>query len=310
MLIALVAALSISQQSAHESLRSEAQQLRSLTKSAVAQEFLNAVDRLPAYEPRKLFRHKETREYYSQQSAGGVSDLEEVATSQQLYYYTKYGTPLAYVRALEILGQHGLASLKGKAVLDFGYGTVGHLRLMSLAGARPTGVDVDPFLPALYSLPSDRRGVNMVHGFWPGTPSVRTAVGGPFDLFASKNTLKRGYVHPEREVDKRLLVNLGVTDEEFVRQMFRSLKPGGWAIIYNLSPAPSKPDEPYKPWADGRCPFSRATLLKAGFQVLAHDANDDVAARAMGRALGWDQSGMNLESDLFGTYTLLRRPAL
>ena len=87
------------------------------------------------------------------------------------------------------------------------------------------------------------------------------------------------------------------------------LAPRGRVLIYNLSPAPSKPDEPYRPWTDGRCPFPRELFEREGFRVLAYDANDDVAARAMGRALGWDQgaSGMKLETDLFAHYTLLER---
>ena len=41
------------------------------------------------------------------------------------------------------------------------------------------------------------------------------------------------------------------------------------------------------------------------------DADDSTAARAMGRALGWDQGehGMDLENDLFATYTLVQKPS-
>jgi len=97
------------------------------------------------------------------------------------------------------------------------------------------------------------------------------------------------------------------TAETFVRAMFDLLKPGGFALIYNLCPAPSQEGEPYKPWSDGRSPFARALYEKTGFSVVAFDADDTPAARAMGRALGWAEQ-MDLEKDLFATYTLLRKP--
>jgi hypothetical protein len=47
----------------------------------------------------------------------------------------------------------------------------------------------------------------------------------------------------------------------------------------------------------------------AGFRVIEFDRDDSPAARAMGHALGWDQGNgaMDLEKDLFATYTLVRR---
>jgi hypothetical protein len=132
-------------------------------------------------------------------------------------------------------------------------------------------------------------------------------VGGGYDVFVSKNTLKRGYIHPEQQVDPRMLVHLRVDDETYVRAVFDLLKPGGFALIYNLSPAPAKEGEPYKPWADGRSPFTRELYERVGFAVVAFDLDDSAAAREMGKALGWAE-GMDLEKDLFGTYTLLRKP--
>jgi hypothetical protein len=87
----------------------------------------------------------------------------------------------------------------------------------------------------------------------------------------------------------------------FVRALHDALKPGGRALIYNLCPAPAPPGKPYIPWADGRSPFTRSTWESAGFEILAFDADDTAAARAMARALGWD------EKDLFSTHKLVRR---
>jgi hypothetical protein len=43
--------------------------------------------------------------------------------------------------------------------------------------------------------------------------------------------------------------------------------------------------------------------------VVAFDRDDTAAARAMGRALGWDRGGMDLENDLFATWSLFEKPA-
>ena len=48
---------------------------------------------------------------------------------------------------------------------------------------------------------------------------------------------------------------------------------------------------------------------KPTIQVLAFDQDDNAPARALGKALGWDQGNppMDLENNLFGHYTLARR---
>ena len=88
---------------------------------------------------------------------------------------------------------------------------------------------------------------------------ISYTVGGGYDLFISKNTLKKGYVHPERPVEKRRLLNLDVDDEAFVRALHAALKPGGWVMIYNITPAPSPPDVPLcsPPMAEGGIRFRR-----------------------------------------------------
>ena len=131
-------------------------------------------------------------------------------------------------------------------------------------------------------------------------------VEGNFHLFVSKNTLKRGYIHPARPVDPGRLVHLGVSDEVFVTSVYRLLKPGGLFLIYNLHPAQAADDQPYLPWADGRSPFARDLCERLGFEVLTFDKDDSQAARHMGRLLGW-QDQMDLQHDLFATYTLLQR---
>ena len=186
------------------------------------------------------------------------------------------------------------------------------------------GVEVDPLLRALYSGPADQGAIArsaqaagrgkpgrllLVDGRWPADAAARASAGGGFDLVISKNTLKRGYIHPEREVNPRMLVHLGVDDSTYVAALASVVKPGGWVLIYNLSPALSKPDQPYLPWSDGRCPFARELLERAGFEVVLYDFDDGEAARAQGHALGWDAGPkpMDLANDLFAHATLLRK---
>jgi len=298
--------------------------LEPLTGSAWVKRWLAAVSTLPAPEARTVFRDKETRTYYSPGEAERLpreerEALERLDLPATYYYTTRYGTPLAYARALDLAAADGFEPAPGAKVLDFGCGGIGPLRLLAALGLETVGVDVDSSLRALYRKPEDlgpvhlpggpAGSVSLVIGRFPADEEARRDVGGGYDLVISKNTLKNGYLHPERPVDKRMLIDLGVSDEQFARTIHSILKPGGRFMIYNLAPAPSPPDQPYKPWSDGRTPFPREMLEAAGFQVVAFDVDDSPAARTMGRALGWDRgdSPMDLEHDLFATWTLVRR---
>ncbi|MGE0479185.1 MAG: hypothetical protein AB7Q17_01815 [Phycisphaerae bacterium] len=307
-------------------LRREAEALRPIFETELVTRFLDATADLPKIAPRKLWRDADTRAYLLPGEVEKLAPdrraaLLERAADERVYYLTKYGSPLAYARALELLAQHGLSDVRGRRVLDFGYGGIGHLRLLAALGADAVGVDVDSFLPALYHEASDvgvvkgRHGhdgrVTLVNGRWPAEPEAVHAVGGAYDVILSKNTLKRGYIHPARETDERMLIKLGVDDATFVKALFDALKPGGVVLVYNLCPAAAPPDKPYIPWADGRSPFSREAWEAAGFRVLAFDTQDDEAARRMGAALGWDagERQTKLADDLFAWYTLVERPA-
>ena len=126
--------------------------------------------------------------------------------------------------------------------------------------------------------------MKLIHGRFPADPKVVAAVGVGYDLFLSKNTLKRGYIHPAEKVDPRMLVNVGVDDPAFLKAVAATLKPGGWFVIYNLCPAPNAAGKPYIPWADGRCPFSAEDLAAAGFETLVRDAVED-----QGRPRAWSR---------------------
>jgi hypothetical protein len=315
------AAVAIRQDSVVAEIRAEAEALAPLMATRTAKDFLAAAKLLPNIRDRVLYRDAE-RKYYSAATANRLTApqreaLEEVKFDERFYYEGRYGTPVAYCRALDLVAGAGLGDLRGQRVLDFGYGMIGQLRMMALQGADVTGVEIQPYLPLLYGEAGDqgamrgwggRRGsVKLVHGRWPAEQDVIRRVGTGYDLILSKNTLKRGYIHPERPVDERMTVQLGVDDETYVRRTFGALKSGGYFLIYNLSPAQAPPDKPYIPWADGRCPFPRALLESAGFTVLAYDEDDTAFVRRMGRLLKWDEQGMDLENDLFAHYTLARK---
>ncbi|MDP1826173.1 MAG: hypothetical protein Q8L48_23100 [Archangium sp.] len=218
------------------------------------------------------------------------------------YVYARITEPLGYARPLDVLAAAGF-SPKGKKVLDFGYGNIGQLLMLSRLGAEVHGVEVDALIPLATRSVIGK--VVLHHGFFAGDAKLVKELGGGFDLFMSKNTLKRGYVHPAQPKDAKGQIDLGLDDQKVLGLIFGMLKPGAFFYIYNLAPAQA---EPYKPMADGRCPWSREVLQAAGFEVLAYDADDSTKARQMGHLLEWDAEGDDLQKTLFATYTLLRRP--
>lgn len=317
-----------------EGLTAEAGKLRPLVKTEAVKALLDAVPALPEPSPRLLFRSKDRRSALSASEYDAMTE-EERAKYQpyprppMFYYYTGYGSPLIYVRPLDLIAERagwgGADGFKGKKILDFGYGLIGHLRLLAMRGADVTGIEVSPVLRALYSEPGDTgeiKGVEgsgvqgtlrLLHGFWPGEARVKEAAGEGYDLFISKNVLKRGYIHPpkDREVDERQLIKLGVDDATFLKEMHRLLKPGGYALIYNISPAqnPKDGEKPYLPHADGEFPFGRAAAEQAGFEVIAFDQPDHEAVLDVWMALGinGELSREEQAKDLFAMWTLLRK---
>ena len=271
-----------------------------------------------------VYVNKETREAIPAADAAKLTEEQlkgygKRDIDDRFYYYTRYGTPVAFVRPVEILGKAGVKTADGLKLVDFGFGSIGQLKALAGSGADVTGIEVDPVLKLMYAgepgkvtrCAASGKGrdgsISLAFGQFPKDASIVKQVGGGYDVFISKNTLKHGYIHPEKEVDPRMLVHLDVDDETFVRSVYDALKPGGFFLIYNLHPAPSKPGEEYSPMSDGRSPFSTETFAKVGFKVLAFDVDDSAAARAMGSTFGWGTPA-ELEKDIFGTYTLAQKP--
>ena len=92
--------------------------------------------------------------------------------------------------------------------------------------------------------------------------------------------------------------------------MRSDIKPGGVFLIYNIAPAQNPPEKPYLAHADGRCPFERALLEKAGFEVTEFDRVDTEAIYGYWKTLGYDKGASREEAlkDLFALYTLCRKP--
>jgi hypothetical protein len=312
-----------------EQIRTEAAALQPLVKTDLARRFLAATADLPAVtEDRVVWWDGRNRRALRPDDAAKLSPAElegfkKLDLGERFYYYTAYGSPLAYVRALDLAAEAGLGSVDGRRIVDFGYGGIGQLRLLASLGADVTGVEVLELLRDLYREPLDTGAIarsaasaapgppgrlTLVHGRFPADAAVVEAVGAGHDLFMAKNVLKLGYVHPERQADPRTLVDLGAGDEAFLAAVHAALAPGGLLVIYNLYPKQAPPDAPYIPHATGECPFERALVERCGFEVIAFNRDDTEAARAMGEALGWRES-MDLESDLFAMVTILRRGA-
>jgi SAM-dependent methyltransferase len=310
-------------------LKAEAEALRPVfAGSPQILAFLDATKALPDPGPRGLWLAQDRskalipREYEAL-PASEKSFYRFRVFQPEFYYMTGYGSPLIYARALQIAADHGV-DLPTAKIFDFGYGHIGHLRLLASLGARVHGVEVEPVFRALYSAPNDTGNIPLAdpstgeakfgtlilhHGRWPAEKFLVDGVGGDFDLIISKNVLKRGYVRPEREADPRMLVDLGVEDDVFIQALHDALKPGGLALIYNIAPPQNAEGQPYIPHADARCPWDRERLEKAGFRVWAFDEDDSAPIRRVWSALGLfsDEEAKNPERYIFAKYTLLER---
>lgn len=292
--------------SARETIRKEAQALRPLAESDIGRAFLDASMELPPMTPRQVWFDRVRRSALTPAAYDSLVESERVGYRKidvtENWYYRLYSSPLAYLRALDFAAAAGMTSVDGARIADFGFGNMGQVRALASMGAYVTGIEIGGMLDAMYRLPDDRgplaraksagpgnRGeVRLVFGQFPATDAIIREVGTGYDVFMSKNTLKLGYIHPERETDPRNLVHLGVDDSTYVARVHAALKPGGLFLIYNLHGQQSPPGENYKPWATGECPFERGLMERAGFEIVKWNADDSKKAREMGRALGWN----------------------
>jgi hypothetical protein len=312
----------------------EAGALRPLVSSGLALELLGAVGELPEPPTRTVYRNREKGLAISEASWKVLPKAERAAfkprvCSAEFFHASGYGSPLVYVRLLDLLGKQKGAegmTLWGMKVMDFGFGAIGHLRAMAAAGAEAHGVEVEPLLGALYgesgdtgTLDAGKKGKVGVHiGRWPAESAIVKSVGGGYDVITSKNTLKAGYIHPTppagKTVDPKQTIDLGVDDAAFLKAVHGALKPGGWLVIYNICPAQSPAEDlskPYIPWADGKSPYSKEQYEAAGFEVVVLDEEDAAWAIDAFTALGYSQGATKAEmkSQYFCWWTIARKKA-
>lgn len=306
----------------------QAEALRSIATTPAANAWLDEAARLPEPSARTMYvrRSTEGNVAYTQEEFDEAPEDEQARVRRFAgrYYETFYGSPLAYLRAID-LGAQALAegdepfSLEGARVFDLGYGQIGQLRMLAQAGAHAVGADPDPILRTLYSFPGDTGAVQrdegpdgsitLACGVWPADEHVRETVGDGFDLIIARNLLKRGYIDPPQETPEYTRVGFGVPDAELLRALHDALRPGGVLVVYSLGGVYIPPGPSYSPSADIANPWTEADWKAAGFEVIAQDANEDAMARKAGEALGWREMGMDLENQLFGVYSIYRHPA-
>lgn len=304
-------------------IRQNATDVRDLAESDLGRSFLDAASALPQIDsPRTVYWNRQARvamteAEYAATDDGTRAGFEPREYNEQFYYLTGYGTPIAYFRAIDLAGQNGIASFDHLRVLDFGFGGIGHLRMMASRGAHCVGLEVLDLLRALYSEPDDTGAVahvhgdsgsiNLLYGRFPAEQHINDAVGTGYNLVISKNTLKLGYIHPQREADPRTIIDLGVGDEVFLQHVFDALAPDGLFIVYNIYPPQNPPDQQYLPWATGEFPFDREMTERIGFEIVRWNVDDTAIGQAMAQRFAWADAS---ESDQFlSMYTMLKRPA-
>jgi hypothetical protein len=304
-------------------IQEDAKALAPLVTAPFTRRFLDATAGLPHVAPRTLYRDADKSHFYTAREAAALPEATRRALVAQpadegVYYETKYGSPLSYARPFDVLAENGVTLKAGTRILDFGFGYIGHLRLLGSLGLDAFGVDADPMLRALYAEPGDQGivagappgKVRIAIGKFPADAALRATVGTGYDVIVSKNTLKRGYIHPDRPADPKFLIDLGASDAEVLAAFHDALVPGGTMLVYNICPAPTPLDKPFIPWSDGRSPFTAEQWRAAGFEVKIFDRDDTATLRAFARAMGWGSDPdepWDLEHDLSVLYTLVRR---
>lgn len=299
-------------------LRDEAKRVMPTVKTPAAREFLRATEMLTPRASRDVYVRESGRERtfatparFEELKAEDQAGYQKQSYEDAFYFSTYYGSPLAYARALDLAGTGGITTLNGARVLDIGYGAIGAPKLMALAGARVSAVDVDPLLPVLYREPTDqgtllgfegRSGsLRLFDGVFAGSTTLTKLIGGGYQLILTKNTMKNGFMKPRS--GRKPFVDFQASDEVLLEALNEALEPRGVLVIYNIS----NKFDPARPATDGRSPFSREQFEKANFEVLSLDTNDDIGIRALARALQWDRQVTDGLESFFALYTIVRK---
>lgn len=323
----------------------EAHAVQGLSPSRWSAQLAAATAQLPLIAPRHLYNAADDSRSYTEREiavypkATRASFVSETV-DEEGYYYGPLGSPLFYMRILDIVSENVRANLPGRRILEWNYSSIGPLKLLALQGAHTVGISPSSRLRALYSFPGDQgelpvidrevRGrVTLLTGSFPAEPAARAAVGGDYDVIIARNLLTRGYIHPSAADDTTLpgaraalapALDLGMSDEEFLRHLFATLKSGGRLIVYNLCAPPPPSTSAYDPHTDCRNPFPQALWQAMGFRVRDYDRSDTAALRELVRALSPGPlitppaipariapARLN-PAEVYATYTLVERP--
>jgi hypothetical protein len=262
-----------------DTFKSDAKAMDRVVTSPFAHRFLSQAERLPSVGP---------------------------DSADENYYEADVSAPLHFV--LPMNDVPGVDWHPGMRLLDFGYGSIGHLRLLSFAGVDASGIEARKELATLYAKQDDPH-IHLFNGHWPG--ELGQAVGGGYDLIVSKNTLKKGYIHPDREAPEKQLIHLGVDDATFLAALKNALVPHGQVLIYNIF-VPLRPMETFKPMSDGRSPWTKEEWTAAGFDVEAFDVSDTEKMHSILAVTAEGQPSKTIKSppeyvSYQSLYTLVRR---
>ncbi|MEQ8770784.1 MAG: methyltransferase domain-containing protein [Phycisphaerales bacterium] len=261
-----------------------------------------------------------TAEAYEALPAEEREGWRAYVVTPETYHSTFYGTPIAYLPAIDYAGEalRGTPddpepTFEGRRVMDLGYGQMGQLELLAACGAEVVGVEVDPILTLLYADSQSPRAVanpegadgsvRVIECLWPNEASCRDDVGGDYDVILARNLLKRGYVKPKELIGNYIPVAHGMSDEEALGHFYEALAPGGVVVIYSLGGAP----DPDKPWTDIANPWPEAAWEAVGFEVVHHDLDVSADAGAMFVALGYSEPE-TVADTLFGVCSVYRKP--
>src|SRR6056297_1313087 len=116
-----------------------AERLSPLVRTNAARSFLDALPELPGVgEGRVIYYDNEAGEAMTRGAYEALPEDDERRESFQRvpiddarYYTFLFGTPALYARAIDLASAHGLVTLDGARVFDFGFGHIGHLRAMA-----------------------------------------------------------------------------------------------------------------------------------------------------------------------------------
>src|SRR5258706_9918036 len=118
-------------------IRHDAGALKPIMRAPVVQRFLAATESLPEVQPRTVRFDSSRTRFYNEEEFKSVPDSTRMkgvivrTLDGRFYYNTRYGSPLAYSRPLQILSEAGFKDVAARRIVDFGYGTIGHLRLLA-----------------------------------------------------------------------------------------------------------------------------------------------------------------------------------